>query len=485
MNHRVFGRIKWNKEMAKWTGQVKVDFFSSHDKSAEAEAAKLGLNVWWGTSERRYEKGEFELCLLGSDRSGPSRRQEEEFLSFLDNRDEICIRVADSIYDFYRASWGSMRAVAKPGAEKVYYDEILIPELPDRDGLKNVILLDGVTVIDFPEDNVAFLGFSFECTWDIEHGLGVLVRGGKVVKIADSEITWNVHWCPQERPPEPVTQDEIEIQRRIAAARKSGVEMDYPSGWSDLTPELIGAIAAIRELGGTINREFGEAGEDRVQVSFLGNAQINDDHLIVLRHFPGLSQLELESTQITDGGLAALQDFKNLRLLKLSGARITDSGLKSLHGFEKLKDLYLSGTRITDDGLKELRELPSLSGLHLAETSVTDAGMKEIGAFSGIKHLDLSGTKITDAGIRELKDVWALLSLDVERTQVTDSALTTVKEFKSLRYLTLSHCNVTDLGLEQLREMKTLRSLKLVATATTDTGVANLQRALEGLNVVR
>ena len=96
--------------------------------------------------------------------------------------------------------------------------------------------------------------------------------------------------------------------------------MDYPSGWNDLTPELIDAIGAIRKLGGTINRVFGEAGEDTVQISFLGNAQINDDHLIALRHFPSLSQLQLESTQITDGGLASLQEFKDLRLLKLSGA---------------------------------------------------------------------------------------------------------------------------------------------------------------------
>ena len=68
---------------------------------------------------------------------------------------------------------------------------------------------------------------------------------------------------------------------------------------------------------------------------------------------------------------------------------------------------------------------------------------------------------------------------------MTDSALTTVKGFRSLRYLTLSHCNVTDLGLEQLKEMKTLRSLKLVSTATTHAGVADLQRALDGLQVVR
>ena len=68
---------------------------------------------------------------------------------------------------------------------------------------------------------------------------------------------------------------------------------------------------------------------------------------------------------------------------------------------------------------------------------------------------------------------------------MTDAALATLKEFPSLRYLTLSHCQITDLGLESLKELKSLRSLKIVATATTDSGVADLQRAIPGLQVVR
>jgi hypothetical protein len=63
MNHRVFGRIMWDKHMERWTGEVKVDFFSSYDKAAEAEAEKLGLDVWWGPFESRYEQGECALWL--------------------------------------------------------------------------------------------------------------------------------------------------------------------------------------------------------------------------------------------------------------------------------------------------------------------------------------------------------------------------------------------------------------------------------------
>ena len=67
---------------------------------------------------------------------------------------------------------------------------------------------------------------------------------------------------------------------------------------------------------------------------------------------------------------------------------------------------------------------------------------------------------------------------------MTDATMAVLKEFESLRYLTLSHCNITDLGLEPLKELKSLRSLKIESTATTESGVADLQRAIPGLQVV-
>jgi hypothetical protein len=223
VEHPVFGPIEWDEHGERWIGRVEIDFFLTYDMAAEAKAEELGLDVWWGPRGSGHTQVEFELWLVGSGRSGPSTRQEEVFRDFLNHRDEICQRVADAIYDLYRASWGVFRAEAKSGGQGLYYSEILIPELSDREGLKAVIRLDGVTVVDFPEDDVAVLGFGFDCTWDIEHGLGVLVRGRQVVRIGESAITWSeLFGCPKERPLEPVTQDQIEAQRRIAAIKKSG-----------------------------------------------------------------------------------------------------------------------------------------------------------------------------------------------------------------------------------------------------------------------
>jgi hypothetical protein len=460
MQHHVFGQIERDADMRGWTGRVQLDVFSDYDTAAnDACAERLGVADRQTTRVKRYQNGEFELHLIGPGRGKPSASQERAFLDFLKQRDMVCNRVVDAIFDHYRCHWGDWRASVEPGREEFYTDDLLIPELPSRDGLKSLIRLDALSVLDVPGKGPGLLGFCFDCTWDPEHGLGVLVRGGKIIEIGENDITWRDPESAGEGDPlEAPTQRQIDMQR---------------------------GIAAVKKLGGLVTREPNEADEPSVQVDLLRNEQTSDADLESLKHFPSLHQLKLNSDRVTDGGLEALQKFKDLQLLQLSGATITDAGLKRLHGFKGLKVLYLSGTKVTDAGLKELQDLPALTGLHLNGTDVTDAGLKEVGALTGLKHLEIAGTRVTDAGIQELKHLRALLTLDLQDTQVTDAGLTTLKEFKSLRYLNLSRCNVTDLGLEQLKELKTLRSLKLVSTATTKAGVAGLRQALTSLQVVQ
>jgi Leucine-rich repeat (LRR) protein len=459
MQHRVFGRIDWNEAMERWNGRVQLDFFSAYDMAAAAVCAqRLGIANGQPTPVQDDQNGQFELELIGPGRTKPSMRQERAFLDFLKNRDLVCNRVVDAIFDYYRCKWGYWRAIAEPGREEFYADDLLIPELPDRDGLRSLIALLALSVLDVPGDDLGILGFCFACTWDQEHGLGALVHRGKIIQIGENDITWNLESAGRGSQPIAATPQQIAMQCGIAAAKK---------------------------LGGLVTIEPAKDGGPSVQVDLVRNKQINDADLKSLNHFPILHQLKVNSDQATDSGLEVLQKFKNLQLLELSCARVTDAGLKELHGFKDLKVLYLCGTKVTDAGLKELRELPGLAGLYLNETNVTDVGLKEIQALTGLKYLGLSGTRVTDTGIQELKQLRALLNLDLQDTQVTDAGLTALKECKSLRYLNLSRCNVTDLGLEQLTGLNTLRSLKLESTATTDAGVEGLRQALTSLQVIR
>jgi len=460
MEHPVFGRLEWEAGTGQWRGRVQLDYFSEYDTVAAATwAERLGVAHRHKAPDNRYQLGEFELRLICRDGSEPSLGQENAFLHFLENRNAICNLVVQAIFDHYQGNWGHWRGTAEPGKEEEYADDLLIPELQSRDGLKRVIRLDALHVLDFPTNDLALIGFCFECTWDVEHGLGVLVRGGKVLEIGENEITWSA--------------PEFAAHRGFSCRAPTKQKQDEQRG-----------IAAIKKLGGSVTPDYPRRDEPIERID-LSNKDVDDADLKSLRHFQSLRELDLTSIGITDAGLREVQGLMNLQMLWLTGTGITDAGLTQLHELKNVKLLHLSSTTITDAGLKELREHETLAVLHLNDTRVTDAGLKELRALTRLQHLELSGTRVTNAGLQRLKELSGLMSLDLQGTPVTDAGLKELRDFTSLRYLNLSRTEVTDAGLGQLMNLKSLRTLKLQFTAATDAGVAILQGALPKVQILR
>jgi hypothetical protein len=65
------------------------------------------------------------------------------------------------------------------------FSRIAVPVIDSADGLKRLIRLSGFHVLHHPCDGCALIGFWFNCSWDIEHRLGVVVHGTKLIQIAD------------------------------------------------------------------------------------------------------------------------------------------------------------------------------------------------------------------------------------------------------------------------------------------------------------
>lgn len=53
--------------------------------------------------------------------------------------------------------------------------------------LKAMMELDALRMSTVARDGMAYLGLSFKCTWDEEHGAGVLLHGSRVVEVGDSD----------------------------------------------------------------------------------------------------------------------------------------------------------------------------------------------------------------------------------------------------------------------------------------------------------
>ena len=63
----------------------------------------------------------------------------------------------------------------------------LMPEVTDIDGFRSLIGLHSVNVHPLQKNGIPYVGFELGCTWDHEHGLGVLMHGTRVVEVGGAD----------------------------------------------------------------------------------------------------------------------------------------------------------------------------------------------------------------------------------------------------------------------------------------------------------
>ena len=96
------------------------------------------------------------------------------------------------------------------------------------------------------------------------------------------------------------------------------------------------AVKAIKELGGTVERDDKLPGKPVSAVDFLKNTP-------------------------TDAVLKELKELKSLQKLDLTATKVTDAGLKELKELNSLQWLYLYNTKVTAAGAEKLQKaLPKL-----------------------------------------------------------------------------------------------------------------------------
>ena len=223
MKHAVFGRIKRTyDDPPEWSGLVRIPFFADYDASAEEEPDRpRGNRLLGGLFTSPQPRDEFDLKLRGA--ATPSADQEAAFRAFQQEAELLCGRVADAVYDLYRGMWADLRRPTPPGQVPDPDEERLFPELTDRDGLKRLIRFEGLSLSHVPGCDQAVLGFCFHCTWDAEHGLGVLVHQGEILEIGENDLTWReTDWIDLSKRVAPVEDWLIHAQRGIAAVKRLG-----------------------------------------------------------------------------------------------------------------------------------------------------------------------------------------------------------------------------------------------------------------------
>lgn len=81
----------------------------------------------------------------------------------------------------------------------------LMPDIKSVKDLRGLIGLSSVNIHQVQKDGIPYVGFEFGCTWDEEHGLGILMHGTRTVQIGGAD-TAILKWIAEEDAEKPVPQ---------------------------------------------------------------------------------------------------------------------------------------------------------------------------------------------------------------------------------------------------------------------------------------
>ena len=81
-----------------------------------------------------------------------------------------------------------------------YDDDEIDKYMPSVNSIRDfskLMLPTRIYILDIEKDNLAYIGFSFSCSWDDEHGYGVMMHKNRVVKMGGEEIAF-LSWVAKE-----------------------------------------------------------------------------------------------------------------------------------------------------------------------------------------------------------------------------------------------------------------------------------------------
>lgn len=238
----------------------------------------------------------------------------------------------------------------------------------------------------------------------------------------------------------------------VMADITSNTVIAEPSRFSNRLPRplwigLAAALAIVASIGLRVGVPLYRQHVAIQQIQRIGGS-------VVLRHAvpPGVQSVI---------GRLGMDPLVEIWEVDFAGTNITDADLPLLHGLQ-MESVCLSDTRVSNAGLTHLKPLTHLRQLNLDRTSVTASGMDRLADLNGLTRLSLIGTDVSNAGLYDLRNLGTLQHLNLSDTLVTNSGLR-----------------------HHLAKMHNLKSVCLRGTKVTDAGVAELQRAVPGLTIIK
>ncbi|HEX6751030.1 MAG TPA: hypothetical protein VF092_27320 [Longimicrobium sp.] len=173
IDHETFGRLAWDEDF--WYGRVTLPGWA-------------GFRVRLGTEEDLEDDDGTAILSIepGMDEPSapPSEAQARAFLHLVRNEAAVTHAVQRAIlaeYPKFRKAYGRIpEAAARMPRARTIAD------------LQPLIGLVIVHVVRAERDGMAYVGFELGCSWDEEHGVGVMTHAGRIVEVGHADIGFSV-----------------------------------------------------------------------------------------------------------------------------------------------------------------------------------------------------------------------------------------------------------------------------------------------------
>lgn len=126
--------------------------------------------------------GRFQLVFApeGRDRSPLSSQDLELVDRFLASADDMAPKVLEAVYRHYLEIFDEY-------AEFAAEEQLVMPAANAPADLRELISLTEVFIHPVEHEDRQYVGYEFNCTWETEHGLGVLMHGDRVVRVGEAD----------------------------------------------------------------------------------------------------------------------------------------------------------------------------------------------------------------------------------------------------------------------------------------------------------
>ena len=166
--------LKWDG--SNWTGKLVLPSWKGFQSR---------YGAYGGVSSSETSDGSVTLVLGPEGRgSEPPNDQETQALRWL-LKNETAVQRA--ILEHLKAEYPALQEQYGYTAEEA---ADLMPPIAEAGEFRRLIGLHSVYIHPLMRDALPYIGFEFGCTWDDEHGLGVLMHGTRVVDMGGADTSF-------------------------------------------------------------------------------------------------------------------------------------------------------------------------------------------------------------------------------------------------------------------------------------------------------